>query len=282
MFRFIFLIIQIQVLLVCSLRTETKTRSEDSSSEPISENKEQFVQQREVPILNEELPKRTEPGNKKGREGKSLLVTSRKVTRVRLGRSAELSRRVTDQDEEDEDGVNKPLAAVNREIRMNFDEEVASLINDQINLEFRASYIYLSMSAWFAGDNQALTGFAKLFKGNSDEERDHGIRLINYMAERGGTVQLQTIDEPNILKWGTPTQAFKAALGLEKAVNQALLDLHTKASEKGDAHLTNFLEEFYLTEQVKEMKKIGDMLTRLDRAGEGIGLHILDQELLHA
>ena len=41
---------------------------------------------------------------------------------------------------------------------MNFDEEVASLINDQINLEFRASYIYLSMSAWFAGDNQALTG----------------------------------------------------------------------------------------------------------------------------
>jgi len=45
------------------------------------------------------------------------LVTSRKVTRVRLGRSAELSRRVTDQDEEDEDGVNKPLAAVNREVR---------------------------------------------------------------------------------------------------------------------------------------------------------------------
>ena len=32
------------------------------------------------------------------------------------------------------------------------------MINEQINLEFRASYIYLSMSAWFAGDNQALTG----------------------------------------------------------------------------------------------------------------------------
>ena len=61
---------------------------------------------------------RTEPGNKKGREGKPLWVTSRKVNRVRLGRSAEvdeneLSRRVTDQAEEDEDGFNEPFAAVN-------------------------------------------------------------------------------------------------------------------------------------------------------------------------
>ena len=65
---------------------------------------------------------RTEPDNKKSREGKSLWVTSRKVTRVRLGRSAEvdeneLSRRVTDQAEDNEGGVNEPLAAVNREVR---------------------------------------------------------------------------------------------------------------------------------------------------------------------
>merc|ERR1711962_1607579 len=45
-------------------------------------------------------------------------------------------------------------------------------------------------------------------------------------------------------------QAMEAALELEKTVNQSLLDLHSKAGDKGDAHLCDFLEGNYLNEQV--------------------------------
>merc|ERR1711973_712011 len=125
-------------------------------------------------------------------------------------------------------------------IRQNFHEDSEALINKQINMEFYASYVYLSMSSWFNRDDQALHGFASFFKKASDEERDHGMKLT---------------------------------------VNQSLLDLHSKAGDKGDAHLCDFLEGNYLNEQVDGIKEIGDVITKIKRAGDGLGLHIIDKEM---
>ena len=46
-----------------------------------------------------------------------------------------------------------------------------------------------------------------------------------------------------------------------------------------DAHLCDFLESEYLTEQVEGIKEIGDWVTRIKRAGDGLGLHTIDQEI---
>ncbi len=52
------------------------------------------------------------------------------------------------------------------------------------------------------------------------------------------------------------------------------------ASSHNDAHLTNFLEEEFLDEQVRAIKKLGDQITRLKRAGpEGLGEYIFDKDL---
>uniref|UniRef100_A0A8C4J7Q3 Ferritin n=1 Tax=Dromaius novaehollandiae TaxID=8790 RepID=A0A8C4J7Q3_DRONO len=61
------------------------------------------------------------------------------------------------------------------------------------------------------------------------------------------------------------------ALQLEKSVNQALLDLHRLAAEKGDPHLCDFLESHYLDEQVKAIKALGDHATNLRRLAAGTG-----------
>merc|ERR1712108_96157 len=49
-------------------------------------------------------------------------------------------------------------------IRQNYHEDCEALINKQINMEFYASYVYLSMSSYFNRDDQALHGFAEHFK----------------------------------------------------------------------------------------------------------------------
>merc|ERR1712037_423450 len=49
----------------------------------------------------------------------------------------------------------------------NYHEDCEALINKQINMEFYASYVYLSMSSWFNRDDQALHGFAGHFKTES-------------------------------------------------------------------------------------------------------------------
>ncbi|NXS32545.1 FRIL1 protein, partial [Pomatostomus ruficeps] len=69
--------------------------------------------------------------------------------------------------------------------------------------------------------------------------------------------------------WGSALEAVEAALQLEKSVNQALLDLHGLAAEKGDPHLCDFLESHYLDEQVKAIKALGDHATNLRRLAGG-------------
>merc|ERR1712032_1194524 len=67
-------------------------------------------------------------------------------------------------------------------IRQNYHEDCEALINKQINMEFYASYVYLSMSSYFNRDDQALHGFAAHFKTESGEERAHGMKLMEYQT----------------------------------------------------------------------------------------------------
>merc|ERR1712013_737487 len=119
----------------------------------------------------------------------------------------------------------------------------------QINMEFYASYVYLSMSSFFNRDDQALHGFADRFKKESNEERAHAMKFMEYQTKRGGRVVFQDIAKPTTMDWGSPLEAMEAALELEKTVNQSLLDIHKVAGDKGDGHLCDFLESEYLTEQ---------------------------------
>jgi len=164
-------------------------------------------------------------------------------------------------------------------IRQNYHEDCEALINKQINMEFYASYVYLSMSSWFNRDDQALHGFAGHFKTESGEERAHGMKLMEYQTKRGGRVVFQDVAKPTTMEWGTPLEAMEAALELEKTVNQSLLDLHKVAGDKGDGHLCDFLESEYLGEQVEGIKAIGDLITKMKRAGDGLGLHLIDKEM---
>jgi len=164
-------------------------------------------------------------------------------------------------------------------IRQNYHEDSEALINKQINMEFYASYVYLSMSSWFNRDEQALHGFAAFFKKQSGEEREHAIKLMEYQASRGGKCVFLDIAKPEKMEWGTPLDAMKAALELEKTVNQSLLALHTSAGDRGDAHLCDFLEGNYLDEQVEGIKDLADKITQIERAGPGLGLHMMDKEI---
>merc|ERR1719430_740516 len=102
---------------------------------------------------------------------------------------------------------------------------------------------------------------------------------MDYQSKRGGRVVFQDVAKPSTMEWGSPLDAMEAALELEKTVNQSLLDIHKAADGKGDAHLCDFLEAEYLGEQVEGIKSIGDWITKIKRAGDGLGVHIADKEI---
>ena len=163
-------------------------------------------------------------------------------------------------------------------IRQNFHDECEKSLNKQINMEMYASYTYLTLYSYFIQHDKALHGFARMFIKNSQEEREHSLILIDYQAKRGGKVIMEDIKKPEV-ELKTAKDAVEAALKLEKEVNQSLLDLHVLAGEKGDGHLSDFLEEHFLEEQVDSIKEIGDLVTRLEMAGDGLGVIYIDNEL---
>ncbi|XP_060103156.1 ferritin heavy chain A-like [Heteronotia binoei] len=151
------------------------------------------------------------------------------------------------------------------QVSQNFHPDCEAAVNQLINLELSTSYVYLSMASHFDRDDVALSHMAQFFREQLEEEREHAEKFLRYQNNRGGRIILKDIKKPDQDSWGSSLEALQRALQLEKEVNQALLDLHKLATEKGDPHLCDFLESEYLEEQVKTIKRLGDHITNLKR-----------------
>jgi ferritin heavy chain len=164
-------------------------------------------------------------------------------------------------------------------VRFNYHEDNEGLINRQINLELYASYVYTAMAHHFDRSDVALKGHYKYFKKMSEEENEHANKFMEYQNKRGGTIVLLDIKKPTQQSWASPLEAHETALQLEKDVYQALLELHASATNQNDPHLTDYLEDEFLDEQVKSIKEYADYITNLKRVGPGLGEYIFDKEL---
>ncbi|WP_201283009.1 ferritin family protein, partial [Klebsiella pneumoniae] len=99
-------------------------------------------------------------------------------------------------------------------MRQNYHQDCEAAINRQINLELYASYVYLSMGYYFDRDDQALHNFAKFFRHQSHEEREHAEKLMKLQNQRGGRIFLQDVKKPERDEWGSGVEALECALQL--------------------------------------------------------------------
>jgi ferritin heavy chain len=164
-------------------------------------------------------------------------------------------------------------------VRYNYHEDNEGLINRQINLELYASYVYMAMAYHFDRADVAFKGHHEFFEKMSKEEHEHAEKLMEYQNKRGGTIVLVDIKKPGQQSWGSPLEAHEMGLQLEKDVYQALLELHASATKQADPHLTNYLEEEFIEEQVKSIYKYACYITNLRRVGAGLGEYIFDKHL---
>ncbi|KAJ6803574.1 ferritin-4, chloroplastic-like [Iris pallida] len=168
--------------------------------------------------------------------------------------------------------------------RYKYAEECEAVINVQINIEYNVSYIYHAMYAYFDRDNVALKGMAKFFKESSEEEREHAETFMEYQNKRGGRVKLQSIIAPQSEydhpEKGDALYAMELALSLEKLNYDKLLNVHRIAVKNDDPQLADYVESYFLAEQVEAIKKIAEYIAQLRRVGKGHGVWHFDRSLL--
>ncbi|XP_053756668.1 ferritin light chain-like [Panthera pardus] len=151
------------------------------------------------------------------------------------------------------------------QIRQNYSTEVEAAFNRLVNMHLRASYTNLSLGFYFDRDDVALEGVGHFFRELAEEKREGAERLLKMQNQLRGRALFLDVQKPSQDEWGKTLDAMEAALLLEKNLNQGLLDLHALGSARTDPHLCGFLENHFLDEEVKLIKKMGDHLTNLRR-----------------
>jgi ferritin len=149
-------------------------------------------------------------------------------------------------------------------------------LNDQINRELGASYLYLSMAAYFAEKN--LSGFARWMRLQAVEESKHAMKIFDFVEDRGGRVTLDAIDRPPP-DFPSPLAVFELARDHEAQVSAGIHQLYEMAALEKD-WATHAMLQWFITEQVEEEKTSVQIVDTLRMVADHTsGLYMFDKEL---
>jgi ferritin len=151
-------------------------------------------------------------------------------------------------------------------------------INEQINKELYSSYLYLSMAAYFEGQN--LPGFANWMYVQEGEEREHGKKFYEYLVDRGAKVELKAIAAP-ATTWKSSLDVFKQVQKHEAAVTASINALYELALSEKD-YASQIMLQWFITEQIEEEKNAAEIVQKLEMIeAKGTAVLMLDHELGH-
>jgi ferritin len=155
-------------------------------------------------------------------------------------------------------------------------EKMVAQLNDQINLEFYSSNLYLQMSAWC--EFKGYEGASAFLKIHAEEEMQHMQRLFTYVNETGNLAKLGTIEAPPT-EFKSLTAVFEETHKHECLITKAINELAHTAFSEHDYSTFNFLQ-WYVAEQHEEEKLFQSILDKIAIIGEdGRGLYFIDKEL---
>ncbi len=149
-------------------------------------------------------------------------------------------------------------------------------LNEQINLEFYSSNLYLQMASWC--ESQGLDGCNQFLRRHAQEEVQHMQKLFNYVNETGGMAVIGAIKAPPA-EYKSVQDVFQQTLAHECEITQKINELvHTAFSEQ-DYSTFHFLQ-WYVAEQHEEERLFKSIVDKIQMIGlESNGLYFIDREI---
>jgi len=143
---------------------------------------------------------------------------------------------------------------------------MATVIGEQVGREYSAAIQYDLIAAYF--ERQALPQLTALYQEQATEERFHGKKLLDYVTEAGGIIEIPAIEKQEY-DFISLTDAVQKALDSEINVTKAINKLMDQAIEEND-HLARGMLQWFVDEQLEEVSLQSDLLTVVKRAGNDV------------
>lgn len=155
-------------------------------------------------------------------------------------------------------------------------KNIETALNKQIRIEAESSQIYLAMAVW--AEVKGLEGVANFMYDQSNEEREHMLKLVKFINERGGHAFISELNAPNVT-FSSFKEMFERLFEHEVFVSDSINELvHITLQEK-DYATHNFLQ-WYVAEQIEEEAVARTILDKINLIGDDKGgLYLFDRDI---
>ncbi|GAA4300461.1 ferritin [Compostibacter hankyongensis] len=158
-------------------------------------------------------------------------------------------------------------------------EKTEALLNKQMTYEANAAQFYLALGSW--ADAQGFAGIANFLYQHVHEERNHMMKLVKFINQRGGHCKVEALavppDDPDSLH-----TLFEMVLDQEKRNSAAINNIVDICLQEKDYPTFNFMQ-WYVKEQIEEEALATQLLDKMKVIGEDKGnkggLYDFDQDI---
>jgi len=158
-------------------------------------------------------------------------------------------------------------------------ETLTAALNAQMTKEAHASQIYLSYGAW--ADNLGYEGIANFLFRHAEEERDHMMKLMQYILKRGAMAKVVAIPAPAANPQSV-YNCFEKVFAHEVDNTKAIYEVVKMCMEEEDWGTWNFMQ-WFVKEQTEEETLAMNLLDKIKIAGGEKAtddvLYVLDQDM---
>ena len=156
---------------------------------------------------------------------------------------------------------------------------ITAVLNAQITKEAHASQIYLSYAAW--ASSQGFNGIATFLFRHAQEERNHMMKILEFILKRGASVQVTAIPappEPPV----SINNCFEKVFAHETDNTKAIYRIVKLSLDEEDWATWNFMQ-WFVKEQIEEEMFVMNLLDKMKVAGgkkiSNDALYSLDKDL---
>ncbi|RME28861.1 MAG: ferritin [Candidatus Zixiibacteriota bacterium] len=160
---------------------------------------------------------------------------------------------------------------------MMISQAMSDRLNEQVKNEFYSFYLYLAMA--YAFEKMNLPIFAKWFFLQADEEREHAMKMAQYILDQGGEVKLAGLPDPKT-DYKSAQEIVSDALEHEQLVTRQVGEIADLAIKEND-HATRQFIDWFVAEQVEEVKSASELLELVKMADTPGRLLMLEGRLVH-
>jgi ferritin len=142
-------------------------------------------------------------------------------------------------------------------------EMLTTALNEQMTKEAHASQIYLSYGAW--ADNNGYEGIANFLFRHAAEERNHMMKLFEYILKRGAKVKVTAIPAPTSDPISV-NNCIEKVFEHEVSNTEAIYKLVKLSHNEEDWATWNFMQ-WFVKEQTEEENLAISLLDKIKMAG---------------